>query len=179
MTTKNETAKESQEDQQEFNFTPEQQAELDFWRVPVKLYRYYGTTWHGLTEQGLTVDNIKATRTVNIRFSAKILGQTVDRLGYSWVEALESPESQIEKWGVQKLGEGPAPKDMKDFITGSTLWAIKKKSALDGLRVYPEGTKERRQQAALIQDYFGGPDPRNTKGVTISYDRWVPEGGAL
>lgn len=171
MTTKNESISEVPETQ-EFNFTPERQADLDYWRVPTKLYKYLGTEWHGLTEQGHTVGNMNATRTVNVIFTSKILGQSVDRLGDSWVEALESVESQIARWGIQKFAEGPAPKGMKPFVTGSTEWAIRKTKALDGLAVYPVGTVERRQHAAQIEDYFGGPDPRNTTGTTVNYDRF-------
>lgn len=156
-------------------FTAEQQRELDLWHVPPKLYRYYQTTWHGLTEAGIGVGLENITRGVTFTFSAKVLGQSVDRIGHSWVESLESVEAQLSRWGTQKLAEGPAPAGMKPFIVGSTEWAIRKRKALDGLAVYPVGTVERRQHAAQIEDYFGGPDPRNTTGTTVHYDRWTPE----
>ncbi len=89
-----------------------------------------GDVIHGLSTSGVFLHrgvygggSVHLLRGAEATVDAEMLAADVDRNGNrSWTTLAFDPEAQVRRWGLVKIGLGPAPEGLERWERGDALW---------------------------------------------------------
>lgn len=96
-----------------------------------------------------------------VTVTAALIEASLDRDGNSWLDLIDSPAEQIERWGAVQFGRGPWPDDLPLFVRGSVEWADARAAANKRAHSLPDGP----EKAAAFREVFEtfGPGPTTSR----------------
>lgn len=113
-----------------------------------------GDQFHLLTS--MTFDGRVHQRGETVIVTEKLLADSVDRLGNSWLDDVDDEQAQLRKWGQRKLAPGACPPEVEFWNEAGDSGGLAK--ARDDARLRAAtltNPAERAVETARIREKFG------------------------
>lgn len=127
-----------------------------------------GTKFHvlsAITFPTTPNQSVSASRGQTYEVTRELLDANLDRRGHSWLDLIDNPEAQIEKWGTVKVAAGECPPEVLWWNADPATQSLARNLARESVIAFTKDPSLRAEKLAEIDRVYG----KVQTSQTISY----------